>query len=176
MSPKCSQEAPRGPQLTPRWPRDGPKMAPRWPQDGPKMAQDASKMPQDTRLSPRYVNIGRNTRFPYVLTRFYAFSRVFYALRRILTRTCWQWNGKRGHENCASCRWDLPWKCLDSVCCSAAKRFPRSLLRFLERSRMAPAWSWPPSVSNIGPERSKDSHKMAPACLKIPTLTQSKPT
>ena len=35
----------------------------------------------------------------------------------------WQWNGKRGGVDCASCRWDVAWKCLDSVACNAAGRF-----------------------------------------------------
>ena len=35
----------------------------------------------------------------------------------------WQWNGKRGGVDCASCRWGVAWKCLASVNCNTAGRF-----------------------------------------------------
>ena len=74
----------------------------------------------------------------------------------------WQWNGKRGGVDCASCRWGVTWKCLDSVCCNNAGRFscgspcvPELFLGGPDH-RMSPRWAqrgpkiaprWPQHVS-----------------------------
>ena len=58
--------APESPQLAPRWLPAGPKMAPRWAQRGPKMALDGDKMPQDTYLDPKDLEMTKNTYFPEV--------------------------------------------------------------------------------------------------------------
>ena len=50
--------------------QDGFKMGPKRPQDSPKMAPRCLKMPQDTHLGPKDVDISKNIRFPKVFARF----------------------------------------------------------------------------------------------------------
>ena len=99
---------------------------------------------------------------------------------KIACEPAWQWNGKRGGVNCASCRWGVAWKCLDSVGCNTAGRFscgsPCVPEWFLDgpSHRMSPRWAqrgpkiaprWPQHASRYRSWPKARRHKQKHALL-----------